>query len=596
MVDEAYARAVKETFETKPLRTVLMIDDEFPSLGDMLAGEDDTKKFRQKDRARTLYDGFRARDMICDVENQVEDVRTERFRKSDLIILDYNLGPTENDNERALNVLRQLSGSKHFNTVVVYTADPKQDDVWLSVLASLAGDWTGLPGSLTGDAREHWDRLSDEEKLPEAVREAVLAYASNREFKSIPETVRKAAQKEFTDLDVPIAATADMIEAIIHRELARYAGKWSGEPRRRAVGGTADGVRWVQSHNSFVAILQKRDEQAADPTDPYGIMACLGKALIAWRPNLIQIIVSEIQNVLELEALATEDAHLSEPETQSALWYYLLQALGILNLDNGADVRPPLVSLVDKIVDGIRRRLSSDANLIELASDALTGELRDKGWTEENWPKPGTAALLTGATALARAGHGVKPNNVMFRLNSFLSTERFRHAHITTGTIFRNADKDTYWIAASPACDLVARRPGAHQIWAHGIHPLTALVAVRLSPVPSIDKALSAATQADHLFLEIDGGQAAFKIVNPVGQPVYEFLFAGNEGRVELVENRAYFDASRLTPQNEGEAVLADERFEVVDQLKSMNATRILQSAGQHLSRIGLDFVDMPNK
>jgi len=143
MVDQAYTRAVKETFETKPLRTVLMIDDEFPSLGDMLAGEDGSNKFRQKDRALALYEGFRSRDMICDVENQVDEVRAERFRKSDLIILDYNLGPTENDNERALTVLRQLAGSKHFNTVVVYTADPHQDDVWLAVLASLAGDWTG---------------------------------------------------------------------------------------------------------------------------------------------------------------------------------------------------------------------------------------------------------------------------------------------------------------------------------------------------------------------------------------------------------------------------------------------------------------------
>lgn len=596
MVDQAYAQAVKETFETKPLRTVLMIDDEFPSLGDMLAGEDGSTKFRQKDRARALYEGFRARDMICDVENEIHEVRAERFRKSDLIILDYNLGPTENDNERALTVLRQLAGSKHFNTVVVYTADPKQDEVWLAVLASLAGGWTGLPGSLTGDAREHWDRLSNEEKVPEPIQEAVMAYARTRDFKSIPEGVRKTAKEELADLGVPLAATTAIIEAILHRELARHAGRWSGEPRRRAVGGVAGGVRWVQSHNSFIAILQKQDEQADDPTDPYGIMQCLGQALIGWRPNLIQIIVSEIQNVLELEALATEDSHLSEPETQTALWYYLLQAIGVLNLGEPADVRSPVVSLIDKIVDGIRRRLSSDTGLIDLASDALLGELRDHGWTQETWPAVGKSTLVVGASELARTIGQVRPNEVLFRLNSFLSTERFRKAHITTGTVFRNLAGDTYWVAASPACDLVARKPGVNQAWAREIHPLTAVVALRLTAETSIDKALAIATRGDHMFLDVDSVPTAFKVVNPVGQPVYEFLFAGNEGRVKVVDTKSYFTAARLVPHDGRGAGLVDEDFEVVDQLKGMNATHILQSAGQHLSRIGLDFVDLPTK
>ncbi|WAC28786.1 response regulator receiver domain [Ancylobacter sp. SL191] len=594
MADGAYAAAVKETFETKPLRTVLMIDDEFPSLADMIKGEDGTSKFKQKDRALTLYEGFRARHMICDIENEIDDVKTELFRKSDLIILDYNLGPAEGDNERAISVLRQLASSKHFNTVVVYTADPKQDEVWLSVLSSLAGDWTGLPGALTGEAQEHWDRLSDAQKLPEPMQEAVMAFAARQEFKDIPKAVREAAQKELTDLEVPRIATADIIKAMIHREMARHAGKWAGEPRRRAVGGSVDGVRWVQSHNSFIAILQKRDDLAEDPTDPYGIMACLGKALLAWRPNLIQIIISEIQNVLELEALATEDEHLSEPETQTALWYYLLQALGTLDLDKSPDVRVPLMSIVDKIVDGIRRRLSTDSKIIDLASHALLGELRSIGWTTQSWPQVGKAEMVRGAATLARTTGKINQSDVLFRLNSFLSTERFRRSHITTGTIFRNNDGSGYWVAASPACDLVARKPGEQQAWAHEIHPLTAVVALRLLPFESVSSALNEASRANHVFLELEGQQKVFKLVNGMGQPVYEFLFATDEGRITSEEGRTFFRASRLVGQHGGSRELVEERFEVVDQLRSLNATRVLHSTGQHLSRIGLDFVDMP--
>ena len=46
MADVAYQAAVKETFETKPLRTVLMIDDEFPTFADLAHGVDGSKKFK----------------------------------------------------------------------------------------------------------------------------------------------------------------------------------------------------------------------------------------------------------------------------------------------------------------------------------------------------------------------------------------------------------------------------------------------------------------------------------------------------------------------------------------------------------------------
>lgn len=611
MTDGAYQAAVKETFETKPLRTVLMIDDEFPTFADLAVGENDTnsKRFKQKPRAVALYEGFRARQMICDVENQAHDIHTERFRKSDLIILDYNLGPGEHDNERALAILRRLAESKHFNTVVVYTAQPNQDEVWLEVLASLAGGWTDLPANLTGDAQVHWDRLSDAGTLPEASLEATKEYAARGELRDLTKETRAASQKELTDLEVPPAACGDIISALIHRELAKRAGKYAGEPRQKAVGGYANGTRWVQSRNSFVAILKKGDlVEGSD--DPAGIMACLGEALLAWRPNLFQVLISEIQNILELEALATEDHHLREPATQAALWYYLLDSLGPIDLASRPDVAGPLMSIVDKIVDGIRRRLSSDGGLLELASGALLGELRDTAWTDETWPKSGKKEMITASQKLSRTEGLVTGPDILFRLNSFFSTERFRRAHLTTGTIIRQPSTDTYWVTASPACDLVAREPSGQQVWARSMHPLTSFVGILLHPVEAIDKALADAANARHIFLETPGGQRAFKLVNDVGQPSYEFIFALNEGRVRQDGDRTLFAASRLEysvdpekPDTDASGQLThktrerrfiDEDFEVIDQLRGVNATRILQMAGQHLSRIGLDYISMP--
>ena len=595
MAEGAYAAAVKETFEVKPLRTVLMIDDEFPTFADLANVEEGKKVFAQTARALALYKGFKSRHMVCDVENEVEDVEADRLRKSDLVVLDYNLGPIEHDNERAIAIIRKLAGSKHFNTIVVYTADPEQDKVWLEIVASLAGGWPAEPQRLDEDSIKHWERLSADGKLPDPPREGELAYAGRLELRDLPPAIRRDLQEELKALRVPKESWGPIIKSLLDRAMRRYAGSHAGADRRRVrAGRDHDGTRWIQSQNCFIAITQKVD-LTDDGADPAGIMARLGKALLAWRPNLFQILISEIQNILELEALATEDEHLRDPETQTALWFYLLDALGQIDLGSPEQAHAPLMSIVDKIVDGIRRKLSSDPELLRLASSALVDEIAQLEWPNGEWPKHGSQALFSDAMTLARPERGVSKPDVMFRLNSFLSTERFRRAHITTGTIFSSEDEKRVWVAASPACDLVARAPSEQQLWLSALHPMTAVVAIELEPYTNIDSALSYASQGRYVFLETPAGQRTFRIVSENGQPPYEILFADNEGRVRKDGERTVFTASRLLPHGEPPARgLVPSTFVVIDQLRGLNATRVLQLAGQHLSRIGLDFLDMP--
>jgi hypothetical protein len=183
----------------------------------------------------------------------------------------------------------------------------------------------------------------------------------------------------------------------------------------------------------------------------------------------------------------------------------------------------------------------------------------------------------------------------MFKLNTFFSTEEFARSHLTTGTIFRNA-AGTHWVTASPACDLEDRKPGAHQVWAESIDPITAVVALRLEPYKNIDKALKESTNGRFVFLETAGGERkVFKLVDDSGSPSYEFFFAQDRGRVGRQGARKLFKAGRLVV-TEGTPLgtLAAEEFEIVHQLRGLNASRTLHVAGQHLSRIGLDFIAMP--
>ncbi|WP_316168233.1 MULTISPECIES: response regulator receiver domain [unclassified Bradyrhizobium] len=606
MADAAYESAVRTTFGLKPLRTVLMIDDEFPTYSDLAVGknEENAKRFNEKDRAVALYQAFSdKRHMICDVENVASEVKPERFRKSDLILLDYHLGPGENNSERSIEILRDLAASKHFNTVVVYTNEPNLNKVWLDVITSLSGGWSALPTELEGDAAHHWERLSDENKLPTAQIEAVMGYAKRRSMRDIPGDVQAAARKELVDLDVPQNVCSAIIEAMIHKFIAGMSGKYAGEPKRQALGDWREDRRWIQSGNAFVTIV-KKDALTNDGNDPAKIMKSLEDALIAWRPNLIQIIVSEIQNILELDALATADDHLRDPVTHAALTYYLLDALGVIDPSQDVDVKAPLMALIDKIVDGMRRKLSSDPELLALSRDALLGELRDTGWTTETWPKPRKLALLDAAMDVARAKGAADRDATAFRLNTFFNTERFSRAHLTTGTVFYHAETQLYFVAASPACDLVARQPSKFQVWSHSVFPITPMVAILLEEKQG-STPLQEAENGLHIFLENEHGRKALKIVQgPGDQPPYEVFMVKDAGRVREREGKTLFDASRLMPRAEveGDAVKisASERdwvdgtFEVVDQLKGMNAAHVLQIAGQHLSRIGLDFISLP--
>jgi hypothetical protein len=420
-------------------------------------------------------------------------------------------------------------------------------------------------------------------------------------LRAIAGPVRAAAQQEFVGLGVPQGDCGAIIEALIHRGMAQRSGRYAAEPRRVTVGDCDGNNRWIQSGSVFVTIVSK-DDLNDDEKDPAGIMLGLSNALLSWKPNLIQILVSEIQNILELEALASEDTLLKDPITHSALWYYLLEALGPIDPNAQPDIKVAAMAVIDKIVDGVRRRISSDPELLDLAGRALLGELRDAGWTAASWPH-GTA-LLDGAVTLARTKGLATNPDIMFRLNSFASTERFSRAHLTTGTIFRHAPSDQYFVAASPACDLVARRPSPHQWWARSIHPLTPLVAVMLNRA-SLEAAVNQAAQGNHVFFEHGPDKQAFKIVAGEGyQPAYEFFILKNEGRVRENEGKVIFDAARLVPKqtdvagnlqtSDTEREWVDGEFEVVAQLRGVNATHILQITGQHLSRIGMDFISMP--
>ncbi len=106
----------------------------------------------------------------------------------------------------------------------------------------------------------------------------------------------------------------------------------------------------------------------------------------------------------------------------------------------------------------------------------------------------------------------------------------------------------------------------------------------------SID-ALKKAERFQHIYLTTDDGLKAVQLMNE-GDPNarLEMFLLEDMGKID--DGR--FKATRLSRSDEGKLHTSVVGFRAVALLRGLYASRLLQFAGNHLSRIGPDFVDFP--
>jgi hypothetical protein len=120
----------------------------------------------------------------------------------------------------------------------------------------------------------------------------------------------------------------------------------------------------------------------------------------------LQILISEIQNRLELEALATDSRSFSDPTLQAALSHYVLNAL-----NDDPDEDAAVEAIVDRVVETIRHKMSGDQTLQKFARSILA-ERRITLAAELGDPDP-----MRRAAAFAHIKKPPPSNEVLFFLN-----------------------------------------------------------------------------------------------------------------------------------------------------------------------------------
>jgi hypothetical protein len=243
--------------------------------------------------------------------------------------------------------------------------------VWLEIAANLRPNLARPKDALARDAEANdWWETADLDQIETPSESAILNYLLGGVGR-VPGAERARSIKSIKEAQAKGNYWV-LFEAMLRREVGRLQASLNAEldaelcPSSRTLQGRFEnGPYWLQCRGCFVAIINKVEEDNDAEADL--IMLGLREALLDWQPNFLQLLISEIQNRLELESLAADPRTFSDQVRQVALSHYLLQSLDEENDEEGS-----VEAVVDRIVETVRNKISADTKLRAFARKVLT--------------------------------------------------------------------------------------------------------------------------------------------------------------------------------------------------------------------------------
>lgn len=602
VVEVDYGTAIETSFRDQAIRTAVLIDDQFPDY--LQIGTEDAGAFKEASRAKSIYQFVHRRGLICDVLNwrNVGEGRLElidKVRKSDLIVLDYKLDGDKP--EPALQILRRLANTDHFNMVVLYTADAIAP-VAVAVAAAMRGVLPPDQRTALNPAEEEaaHDFLEDPVNA-EVDGPALLSWLVTGDA---PTEWKRDFVARVKEAGVGVGVNK-LLDTLRRRWLKLLVGDYEHESDpilaiRSSTYGADD--LWVQCGSCFVTIVRKvQPNQNIDEGEL--IWTKLGAALRAWHPNLYRLLLSDIQNALEQESIADHTRWLADDLCVGLGLYLLPNDEAAREAANDAARRGSIEDLIDRFLDMMRHRLALNDRLAAGGAELLGERL-----ARPLVPRPAESDRYARARQLAHWTDDAEPDwrgKVVTSVNAFMVSDEFRGSHVTTGSVLFDPITNKYWLCVSPACDLVPR----------GEDPSRIVQVIQLNE----ENVVGDLSRGDRIVVTVKGGSKVLRVLHAqTRQPDLRAIYLPNGTTIQLdaasgdpvlrgvsgekvqqlILGAAGGDAAAAAQANpEGEVEAAPAQFKlttyrVVSQLRSAFALRLLHVTGHHLSRVGVDFVD----
>jgi hypothetical protein len=582
--NKGYHAFIKDAF-IEPIRSVLIIDDDYPTYSEILdrqsatlkGGEPlDSKKgwLNSPEKIKKVVESFRkrARPLLVDIhdgrgaDGKEEDLAFH-LHQSDLLVLDYQLDGNSGDGTRAIEIARRVMANNHFNLVMVHTTAKLEDafrEMLLGLMAPCARKVQEKEvtrrNELILQAEFDDDQILD--RLRAAFREEQY-FRCRKDPKAVFEAFRKGEQPFAEAFVLCNAASwngADlrfMFRWLIEDFETRSAKKMqpAGE---EALPQWSETDRWIRSKSGFIAFTNKSND--------VDILDELLRSLIDWSPKPSRLFLTKLRSELEQFGVAAEDAALGN-DYVLARWYSEL--LKGNDSDRKTLIGTAIARHSEQLLDFVQESVLDFAEKLIIADSA--GPLVGHALVADHFKID-----LDDKVAGTKAD---EDHNV------FACTKKPQGWHLQTGHIFTAAK--SYWVCLSPSCDLVPgqRKTGQYK----DMSEVMPFLAVRLKPYTNAERPPDVQSNR-YVFLEHKGKSTIFCINEPEypnSSPHWYPLHAANKGQLDGEKN---FMFTKLGIKS-GKIVTEEHAATVVAQLRYEYAINLAQMLGANFTRVGLDFI-----
>ena len=378
---------------------------------------------------------------------------------------------------------------------------------------------------------------------------------------------------------------------MIHDFVKRQFVISSDKPSSLIQGKPAAGASFLLCGSVFIAFKVKETD---DVESTGGIFSCLDSALKSWRPNLLQLLISEIQNNLEQKSYASIQDFMPTDALKIGWLYHTL-----INKQDSS------LSLFYKLLDSIKNAMSQDLLNKESAFyqfSEKTTEFTFAGLLTEN------SDNFEMAKKGAKIESEIRKEHVIHELNNYLASDDFIGDFPTTGTILYSEDDQgikSWYLCVSPACDMEQHASPTKSSWQHELNPFRPMNIIKIEEIgfgkeKDSDKekeqkeALKNAEHGHHIFIVLNGERYCFRVAQSNANAVrIRTVFLSDTKEKELETNQFRIDYIRKI---EDGISLGQMIFHAVRQLRPEYAIRFLQFAGAQQSRVGVDFINLPKE
>lgn len=600
------AELVRDVF-ISPIRSLIVIDDEFPTLDELLEAEDASASLKAlpatgTDRLREILKFARGREIpwLVDVHDGKKITRKQekalapRLHPSDLMVLDYKLQGEELGGTAAIEIIRKLSNNNHFNLVLLYTKGNGGNviDILREIALGLAHkreifQLSDVDQKTVTAALEAWNDVEPGiiEKLDSEITDFLFLKTLGRSSDSLKWVfheegcvqLKEVLSKFGKDYKIP---SNFVLKWLFSRKQEKLLPQFSDIDLGQLRINADENCCWISGERLFVTLLSKQ----CKPTE---FETKIVEAIVSSCPAPHRLLLTKMRSSIDQRGLQAEVGILRDTHVQSA-W-----------LDDFLNPTPSDETSV--ISSTVTRHWEAIGDKLRIELEAFGGKLR-----AQYKDTPAKEVM----TKCGMYDVDVSSEETLLRYNSYISTKPLDRGHLTTGHVVsfevrktpqakhKSTDQTAiaeapitpteieYWICLSPACDMV---PGQKSKSADGIetNELLPFTAVRLH---TIDTSIAVKRATDNLFifLKIDNQIKAFSIHEKGDSkkaPEWEQMIAKNMGTFQA--DTKVLRIATITRFN-GTVATQEVLATVIAQLRSEYALNLLQKLGAQLSRPGL--------